>query len=193
MIKKVSVLLLLLLLGCSTLVLDQQSTDAFAANDLTLISSCVATPGAQISLASGVDSCHFTVGDSTSQASWTLVVPGPKIAQQVTAVDVDVYYKSVHKTYAMGKAWTIQIPFADLLSITTWTSDFDEGVVEALATISWIDNEGINQITKTRGIAVLVVTASGYDRMQVDSGNQAWGVNCKTQYSTAGRSALQCK
>lgn len=196
---KASVLSLLLisvsLLSCCTpLVIDQESTDAFAAGDFTLASSCIATPGKTFGMASGVDSCHFTVGDQIGSATWTLVVPPPSTAQQVTALEIDVYVPkySLHKTYSAANDWALEIPFSDLFG-TTWTADQDEAVVEALATITYVDNEKVNHVLKTRAIAFMVITAAGYDRMQVDSGNQAWGVTCKVQISTAGRSAVECK
>lgn len=172
--------------GCSLspLIIDA-STDAFAAGDLTLINSCQAAPSA------GFDSCRFTVGDTVA-SSWTLIAPKPGTAQQVTGGTVDLYYKDLHKSYPVT-GWTISIPWTDFLSLKTWTSAYDEGVVEALVTLNWIDNEKINQVTKYRGVVLLLVTAAGYDRLPIDSGNAAWGATCKVQYSTAGRSAVSCQ
>lgn len=191
--KMISTMILSLLCivgGCSSLAIDS-STDAFAAKDLTLVSSCQATPGQQLSLASGVDSCHFTVGDTVA-GSWTLIAPPPGSANKVTSGTVDVYFKDLHKSYPIS-SWTIPIDFASFLGISQWSTDLDEGVVEALVTLNWSDNEGIMHVTKYRSIAVLIVTASGYDRMPIDSGNQAWGATCKAQFSTTGRSAIQCQ
>lgn len=176
--------------GCSGLVIDR-SGPAFAAGDMTLISSCVAAPSSAFGLASGVDSCQFSAGDTIS-SSWVLVVPPPKTAQQVTGGTVDVYFRDIHKSYPIS-GWAVPIAFADVLGVSKWTKDLDLGVMEALITINWVDNSGVNQVTQFRGIAVLLITTSGYSRLPINSGNQAWGTTCKVQYSTAGRSALQCK
>jgi hypothetical protein len=184
-----SVILMLLLVGCSgsSIVMDR-SADAFSAGDMTLVSSCQAAPGPKLGMASGVDSCRFTVNDTVA-GNWILVVPPPK--GQVTGGTVDVYYRDLHKSYPV-KDWIVPISFSDFLGITKWTSAFDEAVLEALVTINWNDNENVQQISRYRGIAVLIVTATGYERMPIDSGNSAWGTKCKVQYSPAGRSALQC-
>lgn len=171
--------------GCSGPVVIDRSSDAFAAGDLSLLHACQASPGR------GVDSCQFTVGDTVS-SHWTLIAPKPKNAVGVDGGEADIYFHDIHKSYPI-KDWTIDIPWADFLGITKWTADFDETVAEALLTLEWTDNQGIKQITKFRGIAVLIVTAQGFDRMPIDSGQAAWGTTCKVQYSTAGRSAVSCK
>lgn len=193
-LKVLGALLCAATLSCCNLTIDQQSTDAFAAGDFSLASSCISTPGAKIGMASGVDSCHFTVGDPVASSAWVLVIPPPNHALNVIAGSVDVYVPkySIHKTYSVGTGWNLTIPFVDLFG-TSWISDQDESVVEALATLTYTDNQGINQILKTRSIAFIIVTAAGYDRMAIDSGNQAWGANCAVQYSSSGRSAVSCK
>jgi hypothetical protein len=168
----------------STLTIDA-STDAFASNDLTLVNSCQAAPSG------GFDSCRFTVGDSVN-GSWTLIAPKPQTALQVTGGTIDLYYRDLHKSYPVTD-WATSILFSDFFGISKWTNAYDEGVVEALLTLNWIDNEKVNRITKYRGVALLLVTAAGYDRMPIDSGNQAWGTSCDVQYSTAGRSAVKCQ
>lgn len=187
----VSLSAVLVLLSCSTAIVKDNSIDAFASSDLTLVSSCLSTSGPTISMSSGVDSCQFTVGDIVSGA-WTLVVPSPKNAKNIVGGTIDVYYKDKHKAYPVD-GWANQVYFRDFLQLQHWTKDYDEGVVSALVTISWVDNEGVNQLSKFRGLAVLVVTARGYDRMPIGSHNNAWGTTCKVQYSTAGRSAVECR
>lgn len=151
----------------------------------------MSSPGASLALASGVDSCHFTVGDLID-GSWTLVVPPPGPSKFVTGGTVDVYFKGTHKSYPI-LSWTTQVPFADLFGGGNWTADKDETVVEALATVNWTDEQGLNQVTLYRGVAVLIVTAAGYDRMPFGSGNALWGATCRVELSSAGRSAVVCK
>lgn len=184
--------LLLGLTGCSgsSLVMDR-SSEAMASDDMTLISSCQATPGSQIGLSSGVDSCRFTDGDTVA-GNWIIIAPSPPNAKKVTGGTVDIYYRDLHKSYSVHD-WVISIPFHEMLGINKWSKKFDEGVVEALVTVNWSDNAEIQQVTQYRGIAVIIVTAQGYTRMPIDSGNYSWGASCKVQYSTAGRSAVVCK
>lgn len=184
--------LFLFMVGCSgsSITMDR-STNAFDAGDLTLVSSCVSAPGNEFGVASGVDSCRFTVNDTVA-GNWILIAPPPKGAKKVSGGTVDVYYLDKHKSYAV-KDWVIPISFSDFLGINKWTKAFDESILEALVTINWSDNENVQHIAQYRGIAVLLVTTQGYERMPIDSGNAAWGANCKVQYSPQGRSAVQCK
>lgn len=188
----ISFILVVGLIGCSgsSLVMDR-STDAFAAGDMALISSCEATPGLQSGISSGVDSCHFTEGE-TIAGHWVLIAPSPSTAKKVTGGVIDLYYRDLHKSYPITD-WVIPISFAEFLGASKWTRAFDEGVVEALITVNWDDNAGIQQVTRYRGIAILIITAPGYTRMPIDSGNYSWGTDCKIQYSPAGRSAFKCK
>ena len=177
--------------GCSGSLKMDRSTDAFNAGDMTLLSSCQAAPGPLISLASGVDSCRFTVGDIVA-GKWILIAPPPKNAKKVIGGSVDLYYRDLHKAYPITD-WTIPIDFKNFLGNGTWSKDFHEGVIEALVSVSWVDNQGIQQITRFRGIAVLIVTDLGYERLAIDSGNQTWGTSCKVQYTNAGRGSVVCR
>lgn len=155
--------------------------DAYAANDFTLISTCNATPGI------GMDICLFTEGDSIV-SSWQLILPH---GDRITGGEVDVYYRDLHKSYNVSSS-PLVISFNDFFGANKWSSDLD-GELLALVTIRWKDDTGLIQTTKLRGIAKTVVTKPGYDRMPIDSGLHAFSTDCKIQYSTAGRSALECK
>lgn len=171
------------LLGCSALVLDT-STDAVGAGDYTLAgSACDAVPGG------GMDICRVTSGTMIASA-WTLVIPN---GSPIEGGEIDVYYRDVHKSYAAVAGQTmVQIPWKDFFGVPTWTADQD-GEVEALLLIRWKDSSGVEQQTKFRGLAKIVVTAPGYDRLPIDSGFAAFSTDCKIQYSTAGRGVVSCK
>jgi hypothetical protein len=179
------ILLLITCLGsCSTMVVDM-SMGAFAAGDYTLLgSACEAAIGG------GLDICRVTEGTQISSA-WTLIVPKPGKAVGVTGGEVDVYYRDIHKSYAVTD-WVLQIPWADFFGSSFWLSDMD-GEVLALLTLNWTDAAGIHQVTQARGFAKIVVMKSGYARIPMDSGQAAWGTKCKIQVSTAGRSAVKCQ
>lgn len=191
--EKLLLIMVLLLVGCASTPLPiDTSQNAFASKDLTLIHSCVSSPNnEEIFLAKGVDSCHFTVGDLAT-GRWVVMAPPPKAEKNVTGGTVDLYYRDLHKSYPVVD-WTVSIPFADFLGIKVWDAKFDEAIIEADLTVNWVDNVGLANVSKYRGIIILIVTQSGYEVMPIDSGNSAWGTECKVQYSTAGRSALSCK
>ncbi len=172
---------LLTVVGCSGLVIDT-STPAADAGDFTLaISACGATPGI------GFDICRVTEGDEIA-SSWKMVVPQ---GSQIQGGEIDVYYRDLHKQYPISGI-VVEVPWRDFFGQATWSSDLD-GEAMALLVVRWKDDTGLIQITKFRGLAKIVVTKKGYDRMPIDSGFHTWETNCKIQYSTAGRSALQCK
>jgi hypothetical protein len=105
--------------------------------------------------------------------------------------EVDVYYRDLHKTYAIGRS-ILEIPWRDFFGQDKWTSDLD-GEALALDIVRWVDSAGIVRETKYRGIAKIVVTKPGYERMPMDSGQHQWQTTCRIQYSTSGRSALKCQ
>lgn len=169
------------LLGCSALVIDP-SMDAVEAGDSTLaISACEATPGG------GYDICRVKSGDRI-ESSWKLFIP---IGKRITGGEVDVYYRDIHKSYPINSP-ILEIPWKEFFGAETW-SKAQDGQALALLFIRWKDDNGIEQITKFRGIAQLVVTAPGYDRLPVDSGFGGFKTSCKITYSTAGRGNVTCK
>ena len=173
---------LLALCACSHGLVIDPSIPAVEAGDETLISSlCEAVPNG------GMDVCHVKEGTAI-QTGWKLVVPD---GFRVDGGEVDVYYRDIHKQYGVTKN-VINIPFRDFFGSTTWGPQHD-GEALALVLIRYRTDQGIQEIMKFRGIAKIVVTKPGYDRMPIDSGFAAWGTTCKVQYSTAGRSALKCK
>lgn len=171
-----------LLAACSGLVMDP-SIAAVDAGDYTLaVSACEATPGG------GMDICRVREGDPI-QSSWKLIIPNGK---NVTGWEVDIYYRDVeHPVKQTGQGGVIEIPWDQFFQQKTWTSDLD-GEALALATVRYKDNTGIEKVVQFRGLAKLVVTKQGYDRLPIDSGFAAWKESCKVQYSTAGRGAVQC-
>lgn len=168
------------LAACSSVVVDT-SVEALASGDYTAIgSACGAVPGG------GLDICRVREGTDIA-SSWKLVVP----TTNLQGGEVDVYFRDIHKSYAVT-GMVVDIPWKDVMGGPKWTSDMD-GEAMALVVIRWKDAQGIEQVTKFRGFAKIVVTKEGYDRLPIDSGYAAFKGTCKVQYSTAGRSALECK
>jgi hypothetical protein len=173
--------LVLAVLGCSSLVVDP-SIQAVDANDYTLATSaCEAAPGG------GMDICRVTEGTKI-ESSWVMIVPSGK---GIAGGEVDVYYRDIHKNYPVtGKV--VEIPWRDFFGADLWSRDMD-GEALALVLVRFKTPEGLQEIAKFRGIAKIVVTKPGYDRMPIDSGFAGWKTTCKIQYSTAGRGAISCK
>lgn len=174
-------IVLITMLGCTTPVVHDPSIDAFNAGDYTLVSTCSAVPG------KGMDTCLVTDG-TPIESSWRLLVPTGK---DVLGGEVDVYSRSLHKQYPITGT-VVEISWKEFFGATTWSTAMDSEV-EALVLVRWKDPTGVVQTTKFRGLAKIIVTKIGYDRMPIDSGFANWGDTCEVQYSTAGRSALRCQ
>lgn len=159
-----------------------RSLDALASGDYTLVlSACGATPG------KGFDVCNVVEG-TRIESSWKIFVPR---GTNIKGGEVQVFYRDIKKTYAVTSG-IVEIPWMDFFERTLWRSDMD-GEVMALVQIRWMSPLGIEEITQYRGMAKIVVTKTGYSRIPIDSNQAAWGTNCKIQYSTAGRSVVECK
>lgn len=179
--KKLGLVLALLFMGCRQFVLDP-SPEAVAAQDLTLIiSACENVP------ARGMDICRVKE-NAKIQSSWRLVLP---VGGNFIGGELVVYYKDQSFTTAINEK-VVEIPWSQLVKRDVWHLD-DDGEALALATIRYKDDQGIEKIWKARGIAKLIVTKESYDPMPIDSEFYTWGTTCKIQYSTAGRSAIECK
>lgn len=175
-------LLCVLLAACSTVAVVDTSPDAIKSGDYSLIHSvCGAAPGR------GLDVCLVSDGTPIDSV-WRLVVPSGK---SVIAGELDVYYRDIHKSYPISGS-VVEIPWKDFFGVDLWSADFD-GEVMALLVVRWKDATGIEQVTKFRGLAKIIVTSKGYERLPIDSGVAQWQTTCKIDYTTAGRSALSCK
>lgn len=168
--------------GCAAFIVDR-SMGSVEAGDYTLaVSACEATPGR------GMDVCHVREG-AQIESSWKLIVPAQ--GKNILGGEVDVYYRDLHRQYAVTGT-VVEIPWKDFFGKEKWDRSMD-GEALALVLIRWKTPEGIEEIAKFRGIAKLIVTKEGYDRLPIDSGFAAWKTECKIQYSTAGRGALECR
>lgn len=158
------------------------SIKAIDAMDLTLaMSACNAMPGL------GADICHVKEG-ATISATWKIIMPkSPKLL----GGEINVYYKDISKSYALTGS-VVEIPWKDLVGHDTWELE-DEGEALALAQIRFKDPQGIISVVRAKGLAILLVTKTGYDLLPIDSGFEAFSTTCRIQYSTAGRSAISCK
>lgn len=174
-------LILMLLAGCAHLVMDP-SVSAVEAGDYTLATSaCEAVPGR------GMDVCHVREG-SRIESKWTLVVPS---GRGVLGGEVNVYYRDIQRSYAVTGP-VLEIPWKEFFGKENWDRSMD-GEALALVTVRLQTPEGDEVMANYRGIAKLVVTKQGYDRLPIDSGYARVKLNCKVQYSSAGRGAVECR
>lgn len=184
--KTVALLLALCvgLAGCKT-VFDI-SPEAYASNDFTLVGALSEGPCKSLPVG-GVDVCRVKEG-SPRESIWRLILPE---GLGTTGGQITVYYKDYSKVYPIHGTVT-EIPFSDLIGAGEW-KEGDSDVATALAEVRYRDTEGVERVAKAEGMAIIVVLKAGYDPMPMDSGQENWGLNCRVQYSTAGRSALVCK
>ena len=178
--KRLALIALMSILpGCQTVI--DRSIRAVDAADLTLVGGCSAMPGR------GADICRFKEGQSIS-SSWNLVVPAGE--RELLGGEVVIYGLDQPKTFPV-KDKVVVIPWRDIFGDESWKTSH-AGVLTALAQIRWKTPEGIEEIWNAKGVAIVLVLKQGYDEIPIDSGFSAWGTKCKVQYSTAGRSALEC-
>lgn len=172
------------IVGCSGLIIDP-SMQAVEAGDYTLaVSACANVPGG------GMDICHVRAGTKI-ESSWKLFLPQKK--NQTLGGEVDVYYRDTHYSFGFDKNTKIlEIKWSEIMGAETWSRDMD-GEALALVLLRYVDENGIKEVVKFRGIAKIIVTQEGYDRLPIDSGFHTWGSTCKIQYSTAGRGAVSCR
>lgn len=167
--------------GCAGLVMDR-SLPAADAGDLTLaVSACEGVP------ARGLDLCRVKAGAQINSV-WRLVMPTGK---PISGGELKVFYRDVVRTYPI-QGPLVEVPWRDVMHQDTWTTDMS-GTALALAEIRWKDPEGIEQLWRARGEARVIVLPEGYAPMPIDSGFQTFGTQCRVQYSTAGRGALECR
>ena len=178
--KILSLLTLCLTASCQTI--TDPSIDAIKALDLTIVmSACEAMPGR------GADICRVNEG-MLIDSSWKIVIPE---AKRISGGEINVFYKDIQKSYAITDS-VVLIPWKDLIGASKWHVDH-AGVAQALAVVRYKDDQGIIKQVRAKGLALLVVTKEGYSPMPIDSGFNAVESKCRVQYSTAGRSALECK
>lgn len=169
-----------LLTACQTVI--DPSVEAIVAKDLTVIASaCEAMPGR------GADICRVQENQPINSV-WRLVLP---TSRAIEGGEINVYYKDVVKSYAVTGA-VVEIPWTDITGQKTWSLDH-HGIASAIAVIQYKDAQGIKTQLRMRGMALIIVTREGYAPMPIDSGFHATEGRCRYQYSTKGRSALECK
>jgi hypothetical protein len=169
------------LIQCKRLVVDR-IMNAAQAGDYTLVMSAGCN---EVMPGRGADICRVQEGMPV-KALWNIVIPGVK---PVLGGTIEVTYRDISKTYPiLGNV--VSVPLSELVG-ETWEQS-DDGIVLALAQVRYQGNE-VEEVTRARGILFLVVTDKEYAPMPIDSGFEAFKMNCKVDYSTAGRSALDCK
>lgn len=174
----------LLLTGCKTFVVDT-SPEAIASGDFTLINSC------QIIPAGGLDICRVIEG-SAIESSWVIMVPS---AKEVLDGEIIIRYKDVSKSYSVsGGQEQVEIPFKDIVRAQAWSRDHF-GDVLALGHLRFKDSNGTIRVVGAMGMAKIVVLKPGYSPLPLNSSFGIWEreFKCTTEYSTSGRSQVECK
>lgn len=175
-------LLGLMLQGCKTVPVDPFPS-AFG-SDLTLVvSSCSGLPGR------GADICRVKEGTAI-ESVWRVFLP---VGKEILGGEVAVFFKDIQKTYSVQPDQIlVEVPWSDLVAGGIWKTS-DEGTALIVAKLRFKDAQGIERLIRAKGLAILQINPKDYDLMPIDSGFQAWEGTCRVQYSTAGRSAVECK
>lgn len=178
--------MVLTLVSCDTLVIDP-SANAMESNDWTLVlSACGAVPGG------GMDICRVTEGTATDQVLRLIVPHNDKFFLGGEGM---IYFKGRKIPVAVTDKF-IEIPWSQVLGENLWKSEHD-GEALILVTLRFKNEQGVEEVWKARGIAKVIVLKPGYSVLPIDSGYVTFEreikVKCKVQYTTAGRSAVDCK
>lgn len=170
----------LLVFNSCDVVLDQSAL-AIDAQDQTLVhTACKAAPSG------GLDICRVVQGTIISE-EWILIVPH---VDKFISGELQITFKDQIKTYSINDS-VIHIPWSDIVGHTTWGLD-DSVPVQALGRFQYEGKTGPIFID-ILGTAFLLVLKQGYAPLSIDSGAQMSSQDCKIQYSSAGRSAINCK
>lgn len=169
-----------LLTGCNGMPIDP-STTAVAANDQTLITSaCHAAPS------QGVDVCRVKEGATISEKI-VFIVPWTKDSDWG---QISLRYKDRVITYPV-EGVKIEIPWSDVVEAEKWSLEV-EAPVQARAAIRYKTDTGA-VFVDLLGYVFPVVLRQGYDPLPMDSGVEAFQNTCRVQYTSAGRSAIECR
>lgn len=169
-----------LLTGCNAMVIDT-SMAATAAHDQTLIvSACHAAPS------QGVDVCRVKEGARVTE-KMIFVVPWTKDSDWG---QMSLRYRDHVLTVPVDAA-TVEITFAELVEADTWAHEL-EAPIQARASIRYKTDQGA-VFTDLIGYVFPIVLAQGYDPLPMDSGAEAFQNTCRVQYTSAGRSAIECR
>lgn len=171
----------MLLASCHAMVIDPSMT-AIAAHDQTMIvSACHAAPS------QGVDVCRVKEGARITE-KMIFVVPWTKDSDWG---QMSLRYRD-HVLSVPVEGPTVEVSFFELLDEQeTWTRDL-EAPVQARASIRYKTDTGAVFVDLI-GYVFPIVLAQGYDPLPMDSGVEAFQNTCRVQYTSAGRSAIECR
>lgn len=169
-----------LLTSCHSMVIDPSMT-AKAAHDQTMIvSACHAAPS------QGVDVCRVKEGARIAE-KMIFVVPWTKDSDWG---QMSVRYRDHVLTLPIEEA-VVEVGFAEVTDEETWTRAA-EAPIQALASIRYKTDSGAVFVDLI-GYVFPIVLAQGYDPLPMDSGVEAFQNTCRVQYTSAGRSAIECR
>lgn len=166
--------------GCHSMVIDP-SMLAKAAHDQTLIvSACHAAPS------QGVDVCRVKEGAAIAE-KMIFVVPWTKDSDWG---QMAIRYRDRDLSFPIEAA-TVEVSFAEVTGAETWTRAV-EAPIQARASIRYKTDSGAVFVDLI-GYVFPIVLAQGYDPLPMDSGVEAFQNTCRVQYTSAGRSAIECR
>jgi hypothetical protein len=177
------VAVLLLAVACATplpLQLDPATTAA-AGGDATLVHSACAEQ-----LGHGYDLCRVTEGAEVVE-TWAFTFPW---APGFVDGDLNVEYLGQTHVFKITGP-TLEVPWKLLTGGATWKQE-DRAPAQARAAIKFKAPDGDHWVDLL-GYAFPIVLKQGYAPLPLDSGRNFTELVCRLQYTSAGRSAVQCQ
>jgi len=175
-----SCLLVLTLSSCKTFILDT-SMSAAQAGDPTIVSS----------IDNGIPSLGFQVvraNDNTPITQvWSIIVPFKK---NVVSGEMTIKYKDKKLSLPITDS-KVDVPFSRIIGEGKWARGMD-GV--ALVTIQLQFKTPTNDanFVDLLGFAFIRILPPNYNPLPIGSPLGVWEADCHVEYSTNGRSALEC-
>lgn len=180
--RKTCVGLLFLVAACSSIVMDPSMEPVEAGDQTLVLSACTGLPVV------GFDACRVKENQPI-ESVWRLFFPAPH--GDISGGELTVNFHDVSKSYAITGP-ILDIHWSDFFQDKVWKKEYN-GIALALAFVRYKDEQGVERMVKARGEARILVLAEGYDPLPIGTPFGQFKLKCKVEFSTAGRSAVECK
>ena len=169
------------LVGCRGHVLIDPNPSAVASGDRNLVMAACSTVPSR-----GMDICRVMKGAPIS-TRWSLVVPYDE--KTFISGEIHITFKDKSKTFEI-KSRVVEIDLSELLEAPVWLQAHDQPI-QAHGIVKFKDGQ-FERLVDLLGYLFIVVTDQSYAPLPFDSGLTYSATLCKTTYTTAGRSFVDC-
>lgn len=173
--------LLLVFTACKSFPIDTSAMAAQSGDTTLVLSADSAIPK------QGIDVLRVPESSEVHQ-KMTIVLP---FVQNFVSGEVTLRYRDRVITRTLS-APVLQVEWRDIVDDLLWHKSYT-GVVQITAQVQYTDGTSDAKFVDILGYSFIRVLAKGYAPLPVGSKEAAWSGTCKVQYSTSGRSSLECK